>query len=92
MKYCIVSDYILREIAGEHVIVPTGEQAVINNAVMAPNHTALFLWKAFQDPHTIEEVVAEGLEHFEVDIETLRSAVKRFVSDGLKYRFMREEV
>lgn len=92
MKYGIISDYVLRNIAGEYVIVPTGEQAVINNAVMAPNYTALFLWKAFQEPHTMEDVVVEGMEHFEVDADTLRSAVERFVSDGLKYGFMREEV
>lgn len=90
--YRIVSDYILRNIAGEYVIVPTGENAVICNSVMIPNQTAAFFWKAFQTPKTIEDVTKAGMEQFEVDIETIRAAVTRFVSEGLEYQFIKEEI
>lgn len=90
--YHIVPDYILRDIAGEYVIVPTGEKAMISNAVMMPNQTAVFIWKALQTPKTIEDVVKEGMEQFEVDLETIRASVVRFVSEGLEYRFIKEEI
>lgn len=89
-QYSIVPDYILRDIAGEYVIIPTGEDAVISNAVMMPNRTAVFFWKTFQPPQTPENAVKAGMEMFEVDIETLQAAVLRFVSEGLRYRFIKE--
>lgn len=55
---------------------------------MVSNDTAVFLWKAFQNPATIEAVIARGLEEYEVDEDTLRVAVCRFVEEALKYKII----
>ena len=89
-KYCIKPGYILREIAGEYVIVPVDEECMISNAVMVPNDTAVFLWKAFQNPHTKEDAVRKGMEEYDVEEETIRSAVYRFLKDTLKYKIIEE--
>ena len=52
-KYRVSADYLLREIAGEYAIIPVGAACQISNAVMVPNDTAVFLWNAFLQPHTI---------------------------------------
>ncbi len=54
-KYRIKSDFILREIAGEYAIIPVGSDHIFSNAMMAPNSTAVFLWKAFEKGSTIQE-------------------------------------
>lgn len=64
-KYRVRPGFVLREIAGEAAIIPVDGQGAFGNAIMAPNQTAAFLWKAFEQPRTIEEVVAAALEQFD---------------------------
>ena len=87
-KFCIKSGYILREIAGEYVIVPVDEECLITNAVMMPNDSAVFLWKAFQQPASIEEVVRKVLLEYDEVEAVIRKAVQRFVNDALQYRIL----
>ena len=68
-KYRVSADYLLREIAGEYAIIPVGAACQISNAVMVPNDTAVFLWNAFLQPHTISEVVAQAAEEYEAPEE-----------------------
>lgn len=89
-KYQIKSGFILREIAGEYAIIPVDEASLITNAVMSPNESAAFLWKAFQHPSTIQEVVQQGLQEYEVAEDTIRASTVRFVEELLKYRILEE--
>ena len=91
-RYRIRSGYILREIAGEYAIIPVDEESLITNAVMAPNDTAVFLWKAFLYPSTIEDVVKKGMQEYDATEETIRNATYRFVEETLRYRMLKEVV
>lgn len=91
-KYCIKPGYILREIAGEYVIVPVDEECMISNAVMSPNDSAVFLWKVFQTPHTKEDAVRKGMQEYDVEEEVIRKSTDRFVEESLKYRILEEVV
>ena len=91
-KYCIRPGYILREIAGEYAIIPVDEDCLITNAVMVPNETAVFFWKSFQQPCTIEEVVQKGIEEYDTTDDTIRNAAVRFVAEGLNLRVLEEVV
>lgn len=90
--YCIRSGYVLRQIAGEYAIVPIGEENLINNAIMTPNDSAAFLWNAFQQPRTIEEVVALGMQEYEVTQEQLRKDVEHFVEESFYLKILAEVV
>ena len=46
------SDFLLREVAGEAVLVPIGEAGVFENSVISLNETCSFLWKFFQEPRS----------------------------------------
>lgn len=89
-KYRIKSGFVLREIAGEYAIVPVDAESAITNAVMSPNETAVFLWKAFQQPCTIDAVVAKGLEEYDTTPDIIRDAVNRFVKESLKLQILEE--
>lgn len=89
-KYCIKPGFVLREIAGEYAIIPVDGESLITNAVMAPNDTAVFLWKAFQKPSTKEDVVRRGMEEYEASEETIRNSINRFVKESLKYKILEE--
>ena len=53
-------NFLLREVAGESVLVPVGEAGVFENSVISLNETCSFLWKLFQEPRSVEDVIAEA--------------------------------
>lgn len=89
-KYRIKPGFVLREIAGEYAIVPVDAESFITNAVMIPNDSAVFLWKAFEQPSTKEDVVQKGLLIYDAAEETIRNAVCRFMADTLEYKILEE--
>lgn len=91
-KYRINPDFILREIAGEYTIIPTGGDNVFSNAVMAPNGTAVFLWEAFQQPSTIQDVVVEAMQKYDVTEEQIYKSISNFVKQSLEFKVLEEVV
>lgn len=89
-RFRIRDGYILRQIVGEYVIVPVASEGVMANGMMVPNDSAVFLWQAFSTPSTVDEVVAKGLLEYEVEEDTLRNAVHRFVKELLFYQILEE--
>lgn len=89
-KYRIRPDFILRKIAGEYAIVPVGSDNVFSNTVMAPNHTAVFLWKEFEHASTIQDAVIHALEKYDADEEIIRESTDKFVKEALSYRVLEE--
>lgn len=91
-KYRINPDFILREIAGEYTIIPIGGDNVFSNAVMAPNGTAVFLWEAFQQPSTIQDVVVEAMQKYDVTEEQIYKSISNFVKQSLEFKVLEEVV
>lgn len=89
-KYRIRPGYILREIAGEYAIVPVDSDSIFSNAVMAPNETAIFLWKAFEEPKTIEDIVRIGIDRYDATEKIIRNSTERFIEESLKYEILEE--
>lgn len=91
-KYRINPEFILREIAGEYTIIPIGGDNVFSNAVMAPNGTAVFLWEAFQKPSTIQDVVVEAMQKYDVTEEQIYKSISNFVKQSLEFKVLEEVV
>ena len=91
-KYRINPDFILREIAGEYTIIPIGGNNVFSNAVMAPNGTAVFLWEAFQQPSTIQDVAVEAMQKYDVTEEQIYKSISNFVKQSLEFKVLEEVV
>lgn len=89
-RYRIKDGYILREIAGEYAIIPVDSELQASNALMTPNQSAAFLWKAFEQLSTIEDVVIKGMLEYEVTKEAIRSSVERFVKESLEHKILEE--
>ena len=43
-----------------------------------------------QKPSTVQDVVAKGLQEYEVTEEVMRNSVERFVRESLKYGILEE--
>lgn len=89
-RYRIKPGFILREIAGEYAIIPVDTDGIFSNTVMAPNDTAVFLWKVFEQSGTIEDAVIKGMQEYDVTEEVIRTAAEQFVKESLQYEVLEE--
>lgn len=84
-------DFILREIAGESVIVPTGQAAQNFNGMITLNEVAAFIWKNLDEAETKEQMTRMILEEFEIDEETANTDVNGFIEALMAQGMMTEE-
>ena len=78
-------DFILRNIAGESILVATGSATQYFNGMITLNEVATFILENIDECETEEVVVEKVLEEFEIDEETARSDVREFLDQAIKF-------
>lgn len=89
-KYQNSPNYILREIADECVLVPVDESCVVSNGIVSLNDTSAFLWKCFQEPKSIEEVIEEAKAEYEDPNGEMEFHIRGYVKQYLELKLMVE--
>lgn len=79
VKYIANSDYVLREIAGEFMLIPTGNLSMTTNGVVTISESAAFLWKKMDEGKTLFQLSELVLEEYDVDRETALTDVKDLI-------------
>lgn len=75
----IVSGFILRDIAGESVAIPSGQSARLLSGLVALNETGQFLFRLLQQEQTEASLVAAMLEEYDIDAPTAQEDVAEFL-------------
>lgn len=75
----ISNEYIMREIAGEFVIVAVGQSAMDFNGIITVNDVGRFLLEQMTEEIKVEELVDKLMKEYEVDWETATADVTEFV-------------
>jgi len=75
----IKEGYILRNVAGSHVVLPLGEATLDFNGMASLNDTGAFLFEKMQEDVTKEELVKALLEKYDIDETTATNDVEMFV-------------
>ena len=68
----IIKEFILRNIAGECVLVPTGATTQEFNGLITLSDTGKFIWEHLETVDSFDELIALMLEEYEIDEETAR--------------------
>lgn len=76
----IDKQYILRQIAGDYVIIPTGKTTLEFNGLITVNEQGAFLWEQLGTETTEEQLVEAVLEEYEIDRQTARADVAEFLA------------
>ncbi len=84
-------DLIMRNIAGECVLIPTGELAAKFNGMITLNASAKFIWEHMEEVSNQEELVALLLDAFEVDEETAARDVRGFIATAIHVGYAIDE-
>ena len=79
IKYIVNPDYVLREIVGEYMLIPTGKLSMTRNGVITISESAAYLWKKMDEGRTITELCELLLGEYEIDRETALADVKEMV-------------
>ena len=90
----IIKDFILREIAGEHILVPTGKVAQEFNGMLSMTDTAKFIWEHLENANSLDEMVKMVTDTYEVDEAIARRDVIGFLNALLQHEvvaFSRED-
>ena len=75
----IQKEFVLREIAGDYVIIPTGKTALTFNGLITVNEVGAELWKMLQSDVTFEDLTQGILDIYDVDEETVKEDIREFL-------------
>lgn len=75
----IKNGYMLREVAGEAVVVPSGKVSHNFQGIISLNETGALLWKQLEQGCEKKDLVQALLDEYEVDAETAEKDVNEFL-------------
>lgn len=80
----IKKDFVLREIAGDYVIVPVGESMRGINGIISVNEVGALLWKCLQQEQTEADLIKAVLDEYDVSEENARDDIREFLDEMRK--------
>ncbi len=86
----IKEGFLLRSVAGNEVVIPTGKAAVEFHGMMQLNGVASFLWKKLQTPTDRDTLVFDLLAEYEVEKERAEADVDAFLAQLREKKFLEE--
>lgn len=75
----IDKEFVLREIAGDYIIIPTGSTVLEFNGLITVNEVGVTLWKMLQEEVAMEQLVQGVLAEYEVEEEVAREDIQEFL-------------
>lgn len=76
----IKDTFVLSEIGGSYIVIPTGVETVDLNGMITLNETGYFMWNKMQNDITKDELIDEFLKEYDVDREVVSADIDEFVS------------
>ena len=75
----IKEGYMLRTVAGQHIVVPVGQAAQTFNGMITLNDSGAFLWQAMLQETNRKELIAKLLQEYDVDSMLAGAGVDSFL-------------
>lgn len=80
----IEKEFVLREIAGDYIIIPTGKTVLEFNGLITVNEVGVSLWKMLQQDVTTEDLVKGILDEYDVEESVAREDIQEFLDTLVK--------
>ena len=84
----IKKGFVLREVAGNFIVVPTGSLVKSFNGVVNLNQTGAFLWGKCSEEIDREYLKKELMAEYQIDEETALKGVDKFIETLKKEEFV----
>lgn len=83
-----VKEFVMREIADETVLVPTGATAQEFNGIISMTEVAAFIWNQIEEAENFEALVRMITQEYEVDPQTAAQDAAEFIDHMLEQRLV----
>ena len=84
----IIKDFILREVVGETVLIPTGETALQFNGIISLNPVSALIWKGLEAGKDEDAILADILAEFDVAEDVARADLQEFLQGMRKSQIL----
>lgn len=91
-QYQTSDHFVLREIAGENLLIPVNDAGILNNTMISLNPTCLAIWKSYQRPHTLSETIQTLQQIYTGNPAEIEKDIIQFTSEALCYGLLKEVV
>lgn len=75
----IAPGFLIRQVAGENLAIPSGESAHRLSGLMVLNGSGKFLFELLQTDRSMQELIDAMMEEYDVDTATARTDVEEFL-------------
>lgn len=87
----INKEYVLREIAGDYMIILVGATVLEFNGLITVNEVGVTLWNMLQEEVTMEDLVQGVLAEYDVQEEVAREDIREFLDELVKGGILTKE-
>lgn len=75
----IKKGFMLRQVAGNYIVIGIGEEAVDFNGMVTINETGAFLWKILENGADKEDLLEALMKEYDVDEESAKKDITNFL-------------
>lgn len=76
----IKDGFVLREVAGQSMVIATGEASKNFHGMIKLNETGKVIWQGLQEGMKEDEIVKNLQEKYEIDLETAKADTEAFLT------------
>lgn len=76
----IKDGYVLRQVAGNSIVIAVGEEALNFNGIITINGAGAFLWEQLSKGAEKEDLLSAMLKEYDIDADTASKDIDEFIS------------
>ncbi|MCD7807966.1 MAG: PqqD family protein [Erysipelotrichaceae bacterium] len=76
----INDNFILRDIAGDHILVPVGETALKLSGMIAINDVGCLIYNELKNNKTVDEIIISVCNEYDIDEQTAKQDIEEFIT------------
>ena len=76
----VEKEFVLREIAGDYIIIPTGKTVLDFNGLITVNEVGASRWNMLQEEVSLDDLVNGILNEYDVEEEIAREDIQEFLT------------
>lgn len=76
-------EFVLREIAGDYIIIPTGKTVLEFNGLITVNEVGVSIWNMLQKEVTFDKLVQGILDEYDVEEQVAREDIREFLDNPI---------
>lgn len=83
--------FMLRSVAGRHVVVAVGRASIDFNGLITLNETGSYIWEKLAKGTTYDKLLADMLSDYDVDESTAREGIDSFLNTAREANLLDED-